>query len=69
MSDLAGITPDLLCLAKGFSGGMFPMAATLATRTVFDAFLEPDPDASWSADALADRRRLWEQTADSLYDL
>jgi adenosylmethionine-8-amino-7-oxononanoate aminotransferase len=38
-SDLAGITPDLLCLAKGFSGGMFPMAATLATRTVFDAFL------------------------------
>jgi adenosylmethionine-8-amino-7-oxononanoate aminotransferase len=38
-SDLAGITPDLLCLAKGFSGGMFPMAATLATRTIFDAFL------------------------------
>src|SRR4029079_5614532 len=38
-SDLAGISPDLLCLAKGFSGGMFPMAATLATPTIFDAFL------------------------------
>jgi adenosylmethionine-8-amino-7-oxononanoate aminotransferase len=35
----AGITPDLMCLAKGFSGGMFPMAATLATTRVFDAFL------------------------------
>jgi adenosylmethionine-8-amino-7-oxononanoate aminotransferase len=38
-SDLAGVVPDLLCTAKGFSGGMFPMAATLATRAVFDAFL------------------------------
>lgn len=38
-SDHAGVVPDLLCLAKGFSGGMFPMAATLATRAVFDAFL------------------------------
>ena len=38
-SDLAGVTPDLLCLAKGFSGGMFPMAATLATGAIFDAFL------------------------------
>ena len=38
-SELAGITPDLLCLAKGFSGGMFPMAATLATPAIFEAFL------------------------------
>jgi adenosylmethionine---8-amino-7-oxononanoate aminotransferase len=38
-SDLAGVVPDLLCLAKGFSGGMFPMAATLATGAIFDAFL------------------------------
>lgn len=42
-SELAGIAPDLLCVAKGFSGGMFPMAATLATRAIFDAFLgEPE---------------------------
>lgn len=35
----AGIAPDLLCTAKGFSGGMLPMAATLATRRIFDGFL------------------------------
>jgi adenosylmethionine-8-amino-7-oxononanoate aminotransferase len=35
----AGVSPDLLCTAKGFSGGMLPMAATLATRRLFDGFL------------------------------
>lgn len=35
----AGITPDILCTAKGFSGGILPMAATLASKRVFDAFL------------------------------
>ena len=42
-SEGAGVRADLLCLAKGFSGGMLPMAATLATPRVFDAFLgSPD---------------------------
>ncbi|MBK8253052.1 MAG: adenosylmethionine--8-amino-7-oxononanoate transaminase [Polyangiaceae bacterium] len=36
--DQAGICPDILCVAKGFSGGMLPMAATLVTEQVFDAF-------------------------------
>jgi len=36
--DHAGITPDLLCVGKAFSGGMLPMAATLATGRVFDGF-------------------------------
>lgn len=35
----AGVAPDLLCTAKGFSGGMLPMAATLATRRIHDGFL------------------------------
>jgi adenosylmethionine-8-amino-7-oxononanoate aminotransferase len=35
----ADVAPDLLCTAKGFSGGMLPMAATLATRRVFEGFL------------------------------
>lgn len=35
----AGISPDLLCIAKGFTGGMLPMAATLATPRIFDGFL------------------------------
>src|SRR5439155_5436763 len=37
----AGITPDLMCLAKGLSGGYLPLAATLATEEVFAAFLGP----------------------------
>ena len=40
----AGITPDLLCLAKGITGGYLPLAATLATDRVHDAFLGP-PEA------------------------
>lgn len=34
-----GIQPDFLALAKGLTGGYLPMAATLTTRAVFDAFL------------------------------
>ncbi len=37
----AQITPDLLCLAKGMTGGYLPLAATLATEPVFSAFLAP----------------------------
>src|SRR5437773_1138857 len=37
----AGITPDLMCLAKGISGGYLPLAATLASEEVFAAFLGP----------------------------
>jgi adenosylmethionine-8-amino-7-oxononanoate aminotransferase len=38
----ATVTPDLLCTAKGFTGGMLPMAATLVTERVFSAFAEED---------------------------
>ncbi len=34
-----GVTPDLLCLAKGITGGYLPLAATLATDEVYQAFL------------------------------
>lgn len=33
------VQPDFLALAKGLSGGYLPMAATLTTQTVFEAFL------------------------------
>jgi adenosylmethionine-8-amino-7-oxononanoate aminotransferase len=36
----AGVAPDLLCSAKGLSGGMLPMGATLTNDRVFDGFLE-----------------------------
>jgi len=32
-------TPDLLALAKGLTGGYLPLAATLASREIFEAFL------------------------------
>jgi adenosylmethionine-8-amino-7-oxononanoate aminotransferase len=34
-----GVSPDLMCLGKGISGGYLPLAATLATQKIFDAFL------------------------------
>jgi adenosylmethionine-8-amino-7-oxononanoate aminotransferase len=33
------VQPDLMALAKGMTGGYLPMAATLATKRIFDAFL------------------------------
>ena len=33
------VIPDFLCLAKGLTGGYLPLAATLTTGRVFDAFL------------------------------
>ena len=34
-----GVTPDLFCIAKGLTGGYLPMAATLATDDIYQAFL------------------------------
>ena len=33
------VSPDLMCLAKGLTGGYLPLAATLATDEIYDAFL------------------------------
>ena len=33
------VTPDILCLAKGLTAGYLPMAATLTTATIWNAFL------------------------------
>ncbi|MDJ0851353.1 MAG: adenosylmethionine--8-amino-7-oxononanoate transaminase [Myxococcota bacterium] len=35
----AGVAPDLLCTAKGFTGGVMPMSATLASERLFEGFL------------------------------
>lgn len=34
--------PDMLCLSKGLTGGFMPMAATLATNAIFEAFWSDD---------------------------
>ncbi len=33
------VSPDLLCLAKGLTGGYMPLAATLATERIYEGFL------------------------------
>ncbi|AKQ69765.1 Adenosylmethionine-8-amino-7-oxononanoate aminotransferase [Myxococcus hansupus] len=37
--DLAGVVPDMVCLAKAISGGILPFGVTLASERVFSGFL------------------------------
>lgn len=41
------IAPDILCLGKALTGGHMPLAATLASKEVFDAFLSDDAEKSF----------------------
>jgi adenosylmethionine-8-amino-7-oxononanoate aminotransferase len=34
-----GVVPDMMALAKGLTGGYLPLAATLTTEEIFNAFL------------------------------
>lgn len=36
--NLAGITPDILCLGKALTGGTLPMSAAIATDEIYDSF-------------------------------
>jgi adenosylmethionine-8-amino-7-oxononanoate aminotransferase len=38
------VSPDLLCQAKGLTGGYMPMAATLACSEIWNAFLGTGPE-------------------------
>ncbi len=38
----AGISPDLLCMAKGLTGGAVPLAATLASEEIFASHYSQD---------------------------
>ncbi len=38
----AGITPDLMCLAKGLTGGSMPLAVTMASAAIYDAHWSKD---------------------------
>ncbi|MDP2409665.1 MAG: adenosylmethionine--8-amino-7-oxononanoate transaminase [Pseudolabrys sp.] len=58
-ADIAGVTPDIVTLSKALTGGTLGLAATVATRKVFDAFWSDDPKKalmhgpSYMANALA----------------
>jgi len=41
--DQAEVVPDIITLSKALTGGTLPLAATIATRQVFDAFWSDDP--------------------------
>jgi adenosylmethionine-8-amino-7-oxononanoate aminotransferase len=41
--EAAGVTPDIITLSKALTGGTLPLAATITTRKVFDAFWSDDP--------------------------
>ncbi|WP_395696767.1 adenosylmethionine--8-amino-7-oxononanoate transaminase [Methylocella sp.] len=41
--EAAGVVPDILTLSKALTGGTLPLAATIATGEVFDAFWSDDP--------------------------
>ncbi len=55
----AGVTPDIMCLAKGITGGSLPLAVTLSTRAIFDAHYSTDRSktffhsSSYTANAIA----------------
>ena len=68
----AGISPDILCLAKGLTGGVIPLAVTLCTPEIFDAHYAPDRarmfyhSSSFTANpiacaAAAANLRVWEE--------
>jgi adenosylmethionine-8-amino-7-oxononanoate aminotransferase len=40
----AGIAPDLITLSKALTGGTLPLAATVVTRRVYEAFLSDDSE-------------------------
>jgi adenosylmethionine-8-amino-7-oxononanoate aminotransferase len=57
--EAAGVTPDIIALSKALTGGVLPLAATVARQKVFDAFWSDDPakalmhGPSFMANALA----------------
>jgi adenosylmethionine-8-amino-7-oxononanoate aminotransferase len=42
-SGLAGLTPDLMALSKGLTGGFLPMGVTLASERLYSGFIGQDP--------------------------
>lgn len=41
--EAAGVAPDIIALSKALTGGTMGLAATIATRAVFEGFLSDDP--------------------------
>jgi adenosylmethionine-8-amino-7-oxononanoate aminotransferase len=46
-SEHAKISPDIMCLSKGLSGGYLPLAATLVNKQIYNAFLSKEIDRNF----------------------
>jgi adenosylmethionine-8-amino-7-oxononanoate aminotransferase len=42
-SDRANVSPDIMCLSKGITGGFLPFAVTVCREMIYDAFYSDDP--------------------------
>ncbi len=42
-SNRAAVSPDIMCLSKGITGGFLPFAVTVCQEQVYDAFYSDDP--------------------------
>lgn len=57
--DQAGVRPDILCLAKGITGGALPLAVTMASEAIYESHYAPDRSktffhsSSYTANAIA----------------
>ena len=40
--ELAAVVPDMMCLSKGLTGGFLPLAATVCSDRIYEAFHVPD---------------------------
>lgn len=43
-ADLAGVVPDIMTLGKALTGGVAPLAVTIASKAVFEAFYDDSAD-------------------------
>lgn len=39
----AAVSPDIICLSKGLTGGFLPLAVTVCTEAIYDAFYSDNP--------------------------
>ena len=44
----AGVTPDIICLSKGLTGGFLPLSLTVCRNAIFEAFLGPGFDEAFT---------------------
>jgi adenosylmethionine-8-amino-7-oxononanoate aminotransferase len=46
-TEIAAVTPDMMCLSKGITGGFLPMGATIVTGRIFEAFQGPEAERAF----------------------